>query len=53
MIEVLLASIISCQDAKKIAHNLIRIELAHNVKKDIMVELENASPDNCKLPSIE
>ena len=53
MIDVLLASIISCQDAKRIAHNLIRIELVHNVKKDIMVELEKASPDNCKLPSIE
>ena len=54
MIEILLSSLLSCSESQQIA---FRIETAKNmsafVKRDLVRELIEASPKNCKLPKIK
>ena len=53
MIEMLLSSIISCSDAQQIALNVQRSkDLPKSVKRELLYEIKEASPKNCKLPKI-
>ena len=54
MVEILLSSIISCSDAHRISLNVQTLEsLTVIVKRELMRELEEASPEDCRLPGIE
>jgi hypothetical protein len=54
MVEILLSSIISCSDAHRIALNVQTLEsLSITVKRELVRELEKASPEDCRLPVIE
>tara|TARA_B100001094_G_scaffold47374_1_gene42611 strand:- start:490 stop:651 length:162 start_codon:yes stop_codon:yes gene_type:complete len=53
MVEILLSSLISCSDAQRIALNVQTMEnMSASIKRDLMKEIEIASPKNCKLPEI-
>ena len=53
MIEILLSSLISCSDAQRLTLNLRNVEdLPRSVKKELLYEIKEASPKNCKLPKI-
>ena len=53
MVEILLSSLISCSDAQRIALNVQTIEnMSVSIKKDLIKEIKQASPKNCKLPEI-
>ena len=53
MVEILLSSIISCSDAQQIAFNLRKVkDLPQSVKRELLYEIKEASPKNCKLPKI-
>tara|TARA_B100000927_G_scaffold268153_1_gene242729 strand:+ start:542 stop:706 length:165 start_codon:yes stop_codon:yes gene_type:complete len=54
MVEILLSSIISCSDAHRIALKIQALEyLSITVKKELIIELEKASPEDCRLPGME
>ena len=54
MVEILLSSIISCSDAHRIALKVQALEyLSITVKRELIRELEKASPEDCRLPGIE
>jgi hypothetical protein len=53
MIEILLSSILSCLDAQQIVLNIQKVEdLPTSVKRELLHEVKEASPENCKLPKI-
>ena len=54
MVEILLSSIISCSDAHRIALKIQALEyLSITVKKELIIEFEKASPEDCRLPGME
>lgn len=53
MIEILLSSVISCSDAQRLTLNLEKVkDLPRSVKMELLYEIKEASPENCKLPKI-
>ena len=53
MMEILLSSLISCSDAQRLTLNLRNVEdLSHSVKMELLHEIKEASPRDCKLPKI-
>ena len=53
MIEILLSSLISCSDAQRIALNVRAMEnISASIKRDLVKEIKQASPEECRLPKI-
>ena len=53
MVEILLSSLISCSHAQRIALNVQTLEnMSVSIKKDLIKEIKQASPEECKLPKI-
>tara|TARA_B100002019_G_scaffold231105_1_gene204653 strand:+ start:382 stop:543 length:162 start_codon:yes stop_codon:yes gene_type:complete len=53
MIEILLSTIISCSDAQRLILNLEKVkDLPRSVKMELLHEIKEASPRDCKLPKI-
>lgn len=54
MIEILLSSILSCTESQRIAFRIEAMkDMSVSIKKDLVRELREASPKNCKLPKIK
>ena len=54
MVEILLSSIISCSDAHRISLKVQALDsLTMTVKRELIKELEKASPEDCRLPGME
>lgn len=53
MVEILLSSLISCSDAQQIVLKMQKVkDLSASVKIELLNEIKEASPKNCKLPKI-
>ena len=53
MVEILLASLISCSDAQRIALNVQGLEdMSASIKRDLIKEIKIAAPEECRIPKI-